>query len=173
MKKILSVVILLALSSSVYAGNQREQEIMKKCTGLGHWSMLKCVELESYGEDGQPAPTHMAEQYRSLADLAQVTNPIPAGKKSIEQGKTIFYQYCFVCHGEGGKGNGPRAEYVARPVADLTGENVRKESDGVLFWKITEGNIPRPMPVFRAFLKKEDVWNVINYIRTLSAEDKR
>ncbi len=172
MKKILIVVILLVLSSSAYAGNQREQAIMKKCAGLGHWLMLRCVELENKGENGRPLPTHMTEQYQSLADLTKAVNPVPASKKSIEQGKTVFYQYCYSCHGMEGKGNGPGAEYVGRPVADLTGTNVRKENDGVLFWKITEGNIPRPMPVFRAFLKKEDVWDMINYIRTLSPQEK-
>ena len=172
MKKILSIAILLVLSSSVYADNQREQAIMKKCAGLGHWLMIRCVELENQGKNGRPLPTRMTEQYRSLADLSKEVNPVPFGKKSIERGKTVFYQYCYSCHGMEGKGIGPGAEYVGRPVADLTDINVRKESDGVLFWKITEGNMPRPMPVFRSFLKKEDVWDMINYIRTLSPKEK-
>ncbi len=172
MKKILSVVILLVLSSSVYAGNQREQEIMKKCAGLDHWSMLRCVELENRGENGWPAPTGMTEPYRSLADLAKTINPIPASKKSIEHGKAIFYHYCFACHGIEGKGNGPLAKYVGRQLADLTAVNVRNENDGVLFWKITEGDQPRPMVEYRPFLNNEDVWDTINYIRSLSSEEK-
>lgn len=173
MKKIVKFAIVLVLSSSAYADDQREQAIMKKCTGISHWSMLRCVELESQGKDGLSASAPTAEPYQSLVDLAKVSNPVPASQKSIEQGKTIFYQYCFACHGMEGKGNGPAAEYAGRPVADLTGANVSKESDGVLFWKITEGNMPRPMPMFRSFLKKEDVWDVINYIRTLSVENKQ
>ncbi len=173
MKKILSIVILLVLSSSAYADNQRAQEIIKKCSGLNHWLMIRCVELENQGKEGRPLPTRMTEQYRSLADLAKEINPIPPTKKSIEQGKTVFYQYCYSCHGMEGKDNGPATEYLGRPAADLTGADVRKENDGVLFWKITEGNIPRPMPAFRAFLTKEDVWNMINYIRTLSPKEKQ
>ena len=172
MNKIFSLAIFLVLSASItYADDQNEQAIMAKCTGLGHWSMLKCVELEKEGQNGQPLPAHMAEPYQSLADLAKVNNPIPASKGSIEQGKLVFYQYCAACHGNG-NGQGPAAQYAGRSVADLTAANVKKESDGVLFWKITEGNIPRPMPEFRAFLTKEDVWNIINYIRTLSSENK-
>jgi mono/diheme cytochrome c family protein len=146
---------------------------MKKCTGLGHWSMLKCVELEKQGKNGLPASIPMAEQYQSLMDLSKVRNPVLPDKKSIEQGKIVFYQYCFACHGIEGRGNGPQAEYLGRPVADLTDANVKKESNGTLFWKITEGNMPRPMPMFRSFLNKENIWDVINYIRTLPVEDKQ
>ena len=172
MKKILIVVPLIILSSFAYAENHNEEAVMKKCVGLDHWSMIRCVDLESQGKDGKPL-IMPAEQYQPLVDMAKYNNPIPVSEKSLEQGKTVFYQYCYSCHGMEGKGNGPGAEFTGKPVADLTSSKVREQKDGVLFWKITEGNIPRPMPMYRVFLKKEDIWNVINYMRSLSVEKNR
>jgi mono/diheme cytochrome c family protein len=39
---------------------------------------------------------------------------------AIEAGKADFERYCAECHGSDGRGNGPRAEKLARHPADLT-----------------------------------------------------
>lgn len=144
-----------------------EEEIIRKCLGLGHWSMVRCVELERARQAQQPAPEETQAPKRTLEEAAQDKNPIPADAKSIEQGKTVYQQYCFTCHGENGRG-GPAAEFFQKPVPDLTNPYTQKNSDGALFWKITGGRVP--MPAFGDFLTKEDVWNAINYIRTFSKQ---
>ena len=43
--------------------------------------------------------------------------------------------------------------------------SVKKQSDGALFWKLTEGKAP--MPAYDKTLSETDRWQVINYLRTL------
>src|SRR5689334_4631409 len=71
-----------------------EEQIAKKCFGLPHGSMVKCSEDE---ESRLPAAESKKVETKA--------------ENSLEEGKTIFYQYCYVCHGLEGKGNGPGAEY--------------------------------------------------------------
>lgn len=175
MKKLIGVIFLvlvpgMCLAQPLKSDAAKEQDIIRKCLGLGHWSMVQCVELErkrEMGEQAQPAvPVRPAP--RALEESAKDKNPVPANRASIENGKTVYQQYCFTCHGGSGKGNGPASEFFQKPVPDLSNNYTQKKSDGALFWKITEGNVP--MPVFGDFLTKEDIWDLVNYIRSLSAQ---
>jgi mono/diheme cytochrome c family protein/uncharacterized membrane protein len=87
-------------------------------------------------------------------------NPVTANRESIAAGKSLFDRYCSSCHGSDGKGGaiGP----------DLTGPGVQNQTDGALFWKITQGN--SPMPSFEATLTPHQRWDLVNYIRTLAQD---
>ncbi len=176
MKKIFSVfsLVLLSLSVQAFSVTINEKAIVEKCTRFGHWSMIRCIELNSQNVASVQLgpPSQAPEQFQSVKGLGNAVNPIAPNKISVEKGKTTFYQYCFSCHGMDGRGHGPAAEYVERPMPDLTSPKVNRETDGVLFWTITRGQIPRPMPAFGDFLNQEDIWNMINYIRTLSGKVK-
>lgn len=39
---------------------------------------------------------------------------------AIAQGKQLYGEYCVSCHGAGGKGDGPAATKLGKPLADLT-----------------------------------------------------
>jgi mono/diheme cytochrome c family protein len=43
---------------------------------------------------------------------------------------------------------------------------VQQQSDGALFYKITEGR--GPMPSFKTTLTEQQRWDVVNHIRTLA-----
>jgi len=86
----------------------------------------------------------------------------------IAEGKALFNAICFVCHGKSGLGDGINAASLARKPANLTSEAVQQQSDGALFWKITEGN--PPMLSFKNTLSEAQRWKVISYVRTLRAE---
>jgi mono/diheme cytochrome c family protein len=45
---------------------------------------------------------------------------VPITKTSASSGKEMFVNYCAVCHGKDGKGNGPAAPALKVPPADLT-----------------------------------------------------
>lgn len=45
---------------------------------------------------------------------------VPAQRLSSLDGATVFKEYCAVCHGDSGKGNGPAARALKTPPADLT-----------------------------------------------------
>ena len=91
-------------------------------------------------------------------------NPLPNDKKIIEQGENVAKINCASCHGEKGKGDGPAAVALNPKPADWTSDRVQSETDGELFWKISNGR--GPMPPWK-HLPENDRWAVIRYIRSL------
>jgi mono/diheme cytochrome c family protein len=111
------------------------------------------------------------DEWKAPARQAKRQNPVPADEKSIAAGKTIYQKECLSCHGSSGKGDGPAAKDLPRKCGDLSDAKLWAQTDGALFWKITEGKTP--MPAYDKLLKEEnDRWIVIHYIRTLAPKPK-
>ncbi len=100
---------------------------------------------------------------KAAADLA---NPIPSNASTIKSGKVLYQAYCAPCHGKNGKGDGPAATSLHPKPADHTSAAVQAESDGTLFYKISEGHTGTAMPPFKAVLHPDQRWALIDYIRT-------
>ena len=101
-------------------------------------------------------------------DAAKIQNPVPSAPASIAAGKQAFVRYCANCHGlnaEGGPGND-----LTPPAPDLTGKTFKHgSSDGEIFSTIKNGVAPDfNMGAFGDQLKDEEVWNVVNYLRSLA-----
>lgn len=98
----------------------------------------------------------------------RMRNPVRATAASIQKGKRLFAEQCAMCHGEKGKGDGPMAEALETKPADLTNRaRMKAQSDGELFWKIAKGR-PPVMPDFETALRHEEIWHLVNYVRTLA-----
>ena len=89
---------------------------------------------------------------------------------SIAAGKKVYENECLSCHGKKGKGDGPHSATLEKTPGDLTSAKVQDQTDGELFWKITEGR--KPMPTLKKTLTDEQRWQVINYVRTLKKSPK-
>jgi mono/diheme cytochrome c family protein len=105
------------------------------------------------------------------ARAARKPNPVTADAKSIDRGKQLYMMGCLPCHGPAGKGDGPVAGTLERNGVSVRPGNLAdpklwQESDGALFWKITEGN--SPMPSWGQALTEEQRWDLVNYVRTLA-----
>lgn len=99
--------------------------------------------------------------------LAQgVKNPVTANPAALAEGKALYATNCSPCHGDKGKGNGPAAQALNPKPADHTSAAVQSETDGSLFWKLTEGR--SPMPSYKAVLSDKQRWELVDYIRTLA-----
>jgi len=103
------------------------------------------------------------EEWKAPARAARKKNPVPVDDKSLARGQVVYAKECLSCHGEQGKGNGPAAKDLNPKPRDLSTPKIWEQTDGALFWKLTEGK--KPMPTFEKSLSEEDRWNVINYIR--------
>ena len=90
------------------------------------------------------------------------------GKKSpggnAAAGKKLAETNCVSCHGAGGKGDGPAAAALNPKPADWTSAKVQGESDGELFWKISNGR--GPMPPWK-HLSDKDRWDLVAYVKSL------
>jgi mono/diheme cytochrome c family protein len=95
-----------------------------------------------------------------------IKNPIEASLTVVKEGKVLYSSNCAPCHGEKGKGDGPAAAALNPKPADHTSSSLLAETDGSLFWKISEGRTP--MPQYKKMFTETQRWNLVNYIRTLS-----
>lgn len=91
-------------------------------------------------------------------------NLLPRSDKVIAEGKKLAETNCVPCHGPKGLGDGPAAAALPVKPANWTSPAVQSETDGELFWKITNGR--GPMPPWK-HLSESDRWALIHYIRSL------
>lgn len=103
--------------------------------------------------------------WEAPARAARKTNPVVADEASLASGKAVFAKECLQCHGASGKGDGPAAKDLKVKPKNLDDEAVGKQSDGALFWKLTEGRAP--MPSYDKTLSETERWQVIRYVRSL------
>lgn len=93
-------------------------------------------------------------------------NPFPPNAGSLETGQTIYGQNCQACHGAGGRGDGPSAAGLQPPPADLT-VHVPLHGDRDLFRFIHDGLPGTAMAPLGGTLTDEEIWHVVNYVKTL------
>ena len=99
------------------------------------------------------------------ANADQLTNPFKGNAEAVNEGKKFFESMCMVCHGEKGKGNGAASVALDPHPANFLSIEVRHESDGAIFWKMTEGR--PPMASYKTLLTETQRWQLVNYIRKL------
>ena len=108
--------------------------------------------------------------FKAPPSADEIKNPIPGDAASIIEGKKTYTTFCAACHGNKGKGDGVAAAGLQKPPADHTSAAVQSQSDGAIFWKLTNGN--NPMPSY-ASLTPTQRWQLVNYIRTLAKSPKK
>lgn len=94
--------------------------------------------------------------------------------KYIEDGKKIYYQNCFHCHGADLDGKGHFAQAFNPPPPPFRGKDtIAQVHESFVFWRVTKGwrellsgSTPwdSSMPAFEDFLTEEEIWEVILYI---------
>lgn len=94
-----------------------------------------------------------------------IKNPLKGNADATTAGKKLYATYCVVCHGDKGKGDGIAAAGLNPRPADHTSAKVQSQTDGAIFWKLTNGR--PPMASYAKTLTVTQRWQVINYMRTL------
>src|SRR5262245_32673901 len=129
------------------------------------WALVMWAVLIAAGARGQ--------QPGGSPEARKLKNPVPATAESIAAGQKLYQKYCRFCHGADAKGNGPMAPEGTHP-SDLTDEKWdRGSTDGEIFEVIRDGAGPKfDMKGFKSKLTEEEMWSIVNYVRSLGPKSK-
>jgi cbb3-type cytochrome c oxidase subunit III len=100
-------------------------------------------------------------------EAAKVKNPVAAAADSISAGKRVYTRMCSRCHGPEGKGDGSAATATVPDLTDAQWDY--GGSDGEIFSVVHDG-VSADMDGYAARLSDTDIWNVVNYVRSVAAK---
>ena len=132
---------------------------MKRILILGMASALTLLAATT----GQNVNYQSDPNWRAPEEAAARPNPLAQRSQAAAGGKKLFLRNCAECHKQDGSG------IVKKHAADLQLAVVQVQTDGALFWKITNGNADRGMPSFSK-LPELERWQLVLYLRTLKPE---
>ena len=100
-------------------------------------------------------------------EVKRLKNPIAPSESTLKAAKGIYMNECAECHGDQGKGDGPKAMMHIPAPADLTDAGqMRTVTDGEIFYQISEGK--KPMPSFKKRLTEDERWELVLFVRSFS-----
>jgi mono/diheme cytochrome c family protein len=134
------------------------------------WIGLEHFHLSALQEPG-PVETRAANAAKQFFIRLASHEGIPRRpldtKASIEAGGTLYGLDCGACHGVDGRAQTPSGQWMYPRAADLTSKRVQSYSDQELFWIINNGIRFTGMPGFGKVETPDDIWSLVNYMRTL------
>jgi len=115
------------------------------------------------------------ERLRATAEIQ--ANPFPITAEGLERGKELYDVFCGICHGAKADGNGwlvdeanLNAKYPAAPANFLLDDHINS-SNGRYYHAIMYGK--NVMGSYKDKISYEERWQVIHYIRSLQAKEKK
>ncbi|MFZ3217893.1 MAG: c-type cytochrome [Candidatus Acidiferrales bacterium] len=130
--------------------------------------VLSCFAISAQ-QTPQPAPSAAAKS-AVPPDAAKLANPVKPTPASLAAGKKSYGFDCAMCHGSDGDGKGDLAADMKLNLRDYRDPAALKDStDGELFYIIKNGKGDMTGEGDR--LKADDIWNLVNYVRSLAKKD--
>jgi len=149
----------VGVAAMLYAAARKRVRILAVAVGLGLWVYAGIAILAPVSTDAYPTT------YKRPAVAYQAI--------SVANGRRLYVDSgCPVCHGPSGYGDGPSAEQLRPRPADLTAPHANAHTAGDLFWWISYGVKQSAMPGFNESLSEEGRWDLINFLRALSASER-
>ncbi len=129
-----------------------------------------------------PAPPASIRFSGKTVNLREVENPFRALQGAdregfaarVEDGRRVYYQNCFHCHGDNLEGDGPfAAAFNPRPANFQDVGTIAQLQESYLFWRIAKGGPGLPpesapgrsaMPKWEGILTGEGIWAVILFL---------
>jgi len=106
----------------------------------------------------QPKPWDVPANFKSMK------NPVAKGDASNKAGMALYNKNCASCHGKVGLGDGVKARTLKDHPGDFSVAAYQDQTDGEHFYKTKMGR--GEMPKYEGKLSDDDIWNVVNYMRT-------
>jgi mono/diheme cytochrome c family protein len=128
-----------------------------------NWALLVVVLLASQAMWAQSAAPIIDPSWAVPSQAAQRQNPLANKPGAALGGGKIFQRSCITCHGDATHARTNHAP-------DLSSAAVQLETDGSLFWRISQGNTRRAMPSF-SNIPEGQRWQLVLYIRSISVPE--
>jgi mono/diheme cytochrome c family protein len=140
------------------------------------------IEPPFFARTIHPAPPGEISVHEEKIDLLRGENPLRALEESeaegfaahVANGRRVYYENCFYCHGDGLGGDGMFA-YGLNPVpANFLDSGVLPMfQETFFFWRVAKGGPGMPeegapgdsaMPAWENFLSNEEMWDVLLFL---------
>jgi mono/diheme cytochrome c family protein len=109
-------------------------------------------------QGAQPKPWPVPDEYKNMK------NPVANDDASKKSGGALYNKNCASCHGKTGLGDGVKARALKTFPGDFSKQDYQKQTDGEHFYKTKMGR--GEMPKYEGKLSDNDIWNIVNYMRT-------
>jgi hypothetical protein len=92
----------------------------------------------------------------------------PFSNETRQTGERQYSINCKSCHGTPGQNN---YQNLLPPPGDPATEKIQKNTDGEIFYKVSEGR--GQMPSFKNALTSTDIWNIVSFLRSFNSSYKQ
>lgn len=127
------------------------------------------VGLSSFTTSNQPVHQHTQDRWVAPVWADTLKSPYHDEPLTLANGEELFGLYCASCHGESGYGDGAAGGALGQKPANFHDSIVKKQTNGALFWKISNGK--GNMPPFQDVFTAEQRWQLVAYLRKLSVTE--
>lgn len=107
-------------------------------------------------------PQELRDEYEEIKSHVDVNSSAAANA-----GRGIFMQNCAVCHGTGGKGNGPISTTMIKKPANFSRPFFQNYSDAMWYYRVKEGVAGTRMPRWGKTLGQEQMLYLVAFLKTL------
>lgn len=107
----------------------------------------------------QPKPWVVPDNFKTMK------NAVAKSDASTKAGMALFTKNCASCHGKTGLGDGVKARTLKDFPGDFSKADFQNLTDGEIFYKTKNGR--GEMPKYEGKLADEDIWNIVNFTRSL------
>ena len=99
------------------------------------------------------------------AKYKDMKSEVKTSDASVKSGEAVYKKNCASCHGKTGLGDGPKAKTLETFSGNFSSAEYQKETDGTIFYQIKFGR--DEMPKYDKKLEDTEMWDIVNFIRTL------
>jgi mono/diheme cytochrome c family protein len=159
---------------------------------FGVWRQMSVeIQAPAFGRTIHPAPPDSIAIHGKNFDLVTLDSPFRALQQSdpakfrehAANGRRIYFQNCFYCHGDAMRGDGMYARGLNPiPTNFADGGAIALLQESFIFWRVAKGGPGLPeesgpwdtaMPAWEKFLTEEEMWDVALFLYEFTGQQPR